>query len=85
MPGRIFGADDSRSDLNTWSEAAVAARRLSDGWFWFASLIEYVELCYRAWVATGHRNFERRLTARRMTSAEACRNTSSPTLRAAGS
>src|SRR5262249_54443368 len=29
------------------------AEKLSDGWFWFANLIEYAELCYRAWVATG--------------------------------
>ena len=26
---------------------------MSDGWFWFANLIEFTELCYRAWVKTG--------------------------------
>lgn len=51
--GRIYGADDYEAGLKYLEEAAVEARRLSDGWFWFASLIEYVELGYRAWVATG--------------------------------
>jgi tetratricopeptide (TPR) repeat protein len=51
--GRIFGVDDHNAGLGYLHEAAVEARRLSDGWFWFASLIEYVELAYRTWVATG--------------------------------
>lgn len=51
--GRIFGAD-YEVGLEYLEQAAVEARRLSDGWFWFASTIEYVELAYRAWVATEH-------------------------------
>jgi tetratricopeptide (TPR) repeat protein len=51
--GRIFGADDYEAGLEYLEEAAAEARRLSDGWFWLASLIEYVELAYRAWEATG--------------------------------
>jgi tetratricopeptide (TPR) repeat protein len=50
--GRIFGANDYRAGLKHLEEAAVEARRLSDGWFWIASLIEYAELGYRAWLAT---------------------------------
>ena len=29
------------------------AKELSDGWFWFANLIEYAELSYAAWLKTG--------------------------------
>jgi hypothetical protein len=50
--GRIFGADDYSAGLEYLEAAAVTARRLSDGWFWCSSLIQYVELCYRAWVTT---------------------------------
>jgi tetratricopeptide (TPR) repeat protein len=52
--GRIFGDDDYETGLKYLEDAAVTARRLSDGWFWCSSLIQYVELSYRAWVATGH-------------------------------
>jgi ABC-type cobalamin/Fe3+-siderophores transport system ATPase subunit/tetratricopeptide (TPR) repeat protein len=51
--GRIFGAEDPDQGLEYLDEGITWARRLSDGWFWFANLIEYVELCYRTWVATG--------------------------------
>jgi tetratricopeptide (TPR) repeat protein len=52
--GRIFGEDDIEAGLGYLDEGIDAARRLSDGWFWFANLIEYVELSYRAWQRTGH-------------------------------
>ena len=48
--GRIFGSEDPDAGLEYLSEGIDAARRLSDGWFWLANLIEYVELCYRTWV-----------------------------------
>jgi tetratricopeptide (TPR) repeat protein len=51
--GRIFGQDDFDLGLRYLSEGIDWARRLSDGWFWFANLTEYVELSYRAWAATG--------------------------------
>jgi tetratricopeptide (TPR) repeat protein len=51
--GRIFSAEDADRGLKYLSDGIVLARRLSDGWFWFANLIEYVELCYRTWVSTG--------------------------------
>ena len=47
--GRIFGSDDLEQGLNYLQEGIKEGRRLSDGWFWFANLIEYAELCYRAW------------------------------------
>jgi hypothetical protein len=47
--GRIFGAKDPDRGLEYLREAAERAKGLSDGWFWMASLIEYAELCHRAW------------------------------------
>ena len=51
--GRIFGPDEPEVGLGYLSEGIDWARRLSDGWFWSATLVEYVELCYRTWVKTG--------------------------------
>jgi hypothetical protein len=50
--GRIYGADDPDTGLKHLSEAIEQAQRLSDGWFWFTSIIEYAELCYRTWERT---------------------------------
>lgn len=47
--GRIFGAKDPDRGLGYLLDGADAAQGLSDGWFWLANLIEYAELCYRAW------------------------------------
>ena len=47
--GRIFGHKDPDLGLKYLLEGAERAQGLSDGWFWLASLIEYAELCYRAW------------------------------------
>jgi tetratricopeptide (TPR) repeat protein len=54
--GRIFGHEDTEDGLVYLADGIDWARRLSDGWFWFANLIEYVELCYRAWVKTPERS-----------------------------
>jgi tetratricopeptide (TPR) repeat protein len=51
--GRIFGAETARAGLPYLEEAAAEARKLSDGWFWFASLVEYVELCCAEYLKTG--------------------------------
>lgn len=51
--GRIIGGRDADYGLDYLTQAAASARALSDGWFWFASLIEYAELSYRAWSETG--------------------------------
>lgn len=50
--GRIFGADDFDAGLDYLRRGIEVARELSDGWFWFANLIEYAELSYEAWVRT---------------------------------
>jgi hypothetical protein len=47
--GRIFGSRDPDRGLDYLREGAERAQAISDGWFWMASLIEYAELCYRAW------------------------------------
>jgi hypothetical protein len=51
--GRIFGIADFDKGLTYLAEGIEWAQRMSDGWFWFANLIEYVELSYHAAVATG--------------------------------
>ena len=52
--GRIFGAEDRDRGLEHLRMGIDAAKELSDGWFWFASLIEYAELSYAAWQETGN-------------------------------
>jgi tetratricopeptide (TPR) repeat protein len=48
--GRIFGQDDIPAGLDYLGQGIGEAWQLSDGWFWFANLIEYSELSYRAWL-----------------------------------
>jgi hypothetical protein len=55
--GRIFGHEDRDHGLAYLEEGIGWARRLSDGWFWFANLIEHVELSYRAWTETGQPHY----------------------------
>jgi tetratricopeptide (TPR) repeat protein len=62
--GRIFGAEDADAGLSYLADGIDWARRLSDGWFWFANLIEYVELSYRAWVKTGRRAYRAQIADR---------------------
>jgi hypothetical protein len=50
--GRIVGQDRPYEGLDYLSQGIEEARKLSDGWFWFANLIEYSELSYRAWLAS---------------------------------
>jgi tetratricopeptide (TPR) repeat protein len=52
--GRIFGTEDRDRGLGYLRLGIEAAKELSDGWFWFANLIEYVELSYAAWRETGN-------------------------------
>jgi tetratricopeptide (TPR) repeat protein len=51
--GRIFGREKPDLALEYLAEGIDQAGRLSDGWFWFANLIEYAELSYRTWLASG--------------------------------
>ena len=50
--GRIFGRDDVTAGLKYLADGIESARHLSDGWFFFANLLEYAELSYRAWRQT---------------------------------
>ena len=47
--GRIFGQDNPQEGLRYLEKGVDEAWRLSDGWFWFANLLEYAELSYRCW------------------------------------
>jgi tetratricopeptide (TPR) repeat protein len=51
--GRIFAADDPAAGLKYLRTGIEEASRLSDGWFWFANLVEYAELSYRIWHDSG--------------------------------
>ena len=62
--GRIFGQNDPDVGIGYLSDGIDAARRLSDGWFLFANLIEYVELCYRTWVNTRDSGYIDRIASR---------------------
>jgi tetratricopeptide (TPR) repeat protein len=55
--GRISGQHDFDAGLGYLKEGIDQARELSDFRFWFANLIEFVELAYRAWVKTGQRGY----------------------------
>jgi tetratricopeptide (TPR) repeat protein len=50
--GRIHGREDVALGLRYLDSAITEARRLADGWFLSASLSEYLELAYRAWLDT---------------------------------
>lgn len=50
--GRIFADKDPDLALGYLREGIAEARKLSDGWFWFANLIEYAELSYLQWEST---------------------------------
>jgi tetratricopeptide (TPR) repeat protein len=63
--GRIFGAEDVDAGLRYLSEGIEQARRLSDGWFLLANLIEYVDLCYHNWEKTRRPHYRDGIEARR--------------------
>ena len=50
--GRIIGATDADVGLRYLEEGISEAQKLSDGWFWFANLIEYAQMSYRCWRET---------------------------------
>jgi tetratricopeptide (TPR) repeat protein len=60
--GRIFGQDDVELGLRYLGDGIKLARELSDGWFWFANLIEYAELNYRVWAETGRPVYRAQIT-----------------------
>ena len=62
--GRIFGRDDIEAGFKYLTEGIDSARQLSDGWFYFANLIEHVELSYRAWLETREDTYLRQIDSR---------------------
>jgi tetratricopeptide (TPR) repeat protein len=60
--GRIFGRNDVDVGLKYLAEGVNWARQLSDGWYWFANLLEYAELSYRGWVETGQQRYHDEIT-----------------------
>jgi hypothetical protein len=62
--GRIYGHEDPASGLPYLEIGIIEARRLSDGWFLLANLVEYAELCYRAWTSTKENKFRSYITKR---------------------
>jgi tetratricopeptide (TPR) repeat protein len=61
--GRIFG-EDFDTGIAYFAEGIEWSRKLSDGWFLLANLIEYVEANYRAWAETGKNAYIDQITAR---------------------
>lgn len=55
--GRIFGDDNIDVGLGYLDESIDEARRIADGWFLSANLIEYLELSYRAWKNTRNQDY----------------------------
>jgi tetratricopeptide (TPR) repeat protein len=62
--GRIYGQQDFDLGLRYLADGIELARELSDGWFWFANLVEYAELSYRAWTETGLLSYREQITSR---------------------
>ncbi|HEY1571807.1 MAG TPA: tetratricopeptide repeat protein [Pseudonocardiaceae bacterium] len=62
--GRIFGKDDPDRGLRYFDASITEARRVADGWFLSAGLIEYLELSYRVWTETGAQRDRDRITTR---------------------
>lgn len=62
--GRIYAVSDVDLGLETLDEAIVEARRIGDGWFLSANLMEYLELSYRAWTDTRWPGYREAIAAR---------------------
>jgi tetratricopeptide (TPR) repeat protein len=45
--GRIFGYDDPEKGIEYIEEGIRWAKEVADGWFWFANLIEFIDLNYK--------------------------------------
>ena len=61
--GRIVGTTDVDTGLEYLRLSITAAKRIADGWFLSANIIEYVELAYRAWCESGRQNYRDNLEA----------------------
>jgi tetratricopeptide (TPR) repeat protein len=61
--GRIFAGREPELALGYFRDGIAEARKLSDGWFWFANLIEYAELSYLQWESTGREEYRAGIAA----------------------
>lgn len=57
--GRIFGHTDPDRGLGFLKQSIEEAKRVNDGWFMRANLIEYIDLCYRTWRSTEDQKYRR--------------------------
>jgi len=78
--GRIFGQDDHEAGLDYLEQGIHEARKLSDGWFWFANLVEYSELSYQVWLRSRDSADLTRVTSRQDEIEEAIRDYEFPDL-----
>ncbi len=62
--GRIFSHDSLEDGFSYLATGIEEADRLRDGWFLFANRIEYVELCYRAWLKSGDQSYRDEIESR---------------------
>jgi tetratricopeptide (TPR) repeat protein len=62
--GQICGADDLEIGLAYLEDAITEARKVADGRFTTASLIEFLDLSYQAWTDTGNPAYRQRLDAK---------------------
>lgn len=63
--GRIFAGDNPDLGLHYLRSAVAQAKKVADGWFLSASLIELLELCYLTWTRTDDRRYRDEIDARR--------------------
>jgi len=68
--------------LNNLAEAIDEARKIGDGWFLSANLMEYLELSYRAWTETDRPDYRAAIIARALDVTEAITTYSFPDLSA---
>lgn len=78
--GRIFGQDDRQAGLDYLDQGIYEARQLSDGWFWFANLIEFSELSYQIWLDSRDPDDLVRITSRKSEIEQAIRDYEFPDL-----
>src|SRR5262249_53139326 len=78
--GRIFGQDDREAGLDYLDQGIYEARQLSDGWFWFANLIEFSELSYQIWLDSRDPGDLERVTSRKTEIEQAIRDYEFPDL-----
>jgi tetratricopeptide (TPR) repeat protein len=78
--GRIFGDEDVEAGRRYLTSGINEAHLLADGWFWFANMVEFAELSYRAWRETGLDQYREDILALRPAIQEATTDYSFPDL-----